>query len=278
MPFLVLVSRLQAASSKLGGNALPFPVYFTPIDDGAAVVLTSPAQKGENAAKAIARLEAFVAEAIGPPLGEREAAATNQELGSVFGTIAISDEVLGENPYGVAFEAGRCEQLGVDPVALDGRSKPSLIFNSPGGNRGVCPIAAWRCVRCGEEVSWECRDARISAIARIQEEADKLRAGRAGMTARSAWRGRRLKRTHFLRNERVGQLVRRRRSGRQLVGGSYPPAAGRGRAFCSGGEPRLAANRAALSRKTFGRISKTNWGVVQLRVTRGHTCPKRELE
>ena len=117
-PFLVLVSRLQAASSKLGGGPFPFPVYFTPLDDGAVVVISSPAQTGENAAKAIARLEAFVAETIGPPLHHRELAATDRELARLLGTSALPDELLGENPYGVAFELGRCEQLGIDPVAL----------------------------------------------------------------------------------------------------------------------------------------------------------------
>jgi zinc protease len=120
-PFLVLVSRLQAASSKLGGGPFPFPVYFTPLDDGAVVIVSSPAQKGENAAKAIARLEAFVAETIGPQLHHRELVATSQELAPILGATAIPDEVLGQNPYGVAFELGRWEQLGVDPVAL-GRS------------------------------------------------------------------------------------------------------------------------------------------------------------
>ena len=120
-PFLVLVSRLQAASSKLGGGPFPFPVYFTPIDDGAVVVVSSPAQSGENAAKAIARLEAFVAETIGPPLHHRELVATNREFAPLLGTSALPDELLGQNPYGVAFQLGRCEQVGIDPVAL-GRS------------------------------------------------------------------------------------------------------------------------------------------------------------
>jgi zinc protease len=117
-PFLVQVSRLAAASSKLGGGPFPFPVYFTPLDDGAVVIVSSPAQKGENAAKSIARLEAFVAETIGPPLHHRELVATSQELGPNLGAEAIPDDVLGQNPYGVAFELGRWEQLGVDPAAL----------------------------------------------------------------------------------------------------------------------------------------------------------------
>jgi hypothetical protein len=115
---LVLVSRLQAASSKLGGGPFPFPVYFTPLGDGAVVIVSSPAHKGQNAAKAIARLEAFVAETIGPQIQERELVATSRELAPILGASAIPDEVLGQNPCGVAFELGRWEQLGVDPVAL----------------------------------------------------------------------------------------------------------------------------------------------------------------
>ncbi len=77
-PFLVLISRLWAGAEKLGGDGMGFPVYFTPIDDGAVVAVSTPARPGESAKQAFARLEAFVAETVGPKLRADEAAATLQ--------------------------------------------------------------------------------------------------------------------------------------------------------------------------------------------------------
>jgi zinc protease len=119
-PFLVLVSRLWAAAEKLGnGGPTGSPVYFTPLDDGAVVGVTAPAKPGETAAKAQARLEAFVADTLAPKLGDNEAAATRENLGFLFGTADLPDNLLARNPYGVAFSLARREQLGLDPVALD---------------------------------------------------------------------------------------------------------------------------------------------------------------
>jgi zinc protease len=129
-PFLVLVSRLWAGADKLGGDGMGFPVYFTPMDDGAVVAVSTPARAGETSKQAFARLEAFVAETVGPKLRDGEATATLQELGMFFGTLAIPDEQLALNPYGVAFSLGRREQLGIDPArfkrSLEAVDEPAL--------------------------------------------------------------------------------------------------------------------------------------------------------
>jgi zinc protease len=114
-PFLVLISRLWAGVEKLGGDGQGFPVYFTPLDDGAVVAVSTPARPGETSRQAFDRLERFVAETIEPKLRGNEPAATLQEMGSFFETIPAPDEQLAQNPYGVAFALGRREQLGIDP-------------------------------------------------------------------------------------------------------------------------------------------------------------------
>jgi zinc protease len=116
-PFLVLIARLWAAAGKLGGEPDAMPVFFTPLDDGAFVAVSAPAKPGETAAKAVARLEAFVAETIEPPLRDTEVAATQQEIGFFLGTMALPDDVL-KNIYGVAFSLGRREQLAIDSAGL----------------------------------------------------------------------------------------------------------------------------------------------------------------
>jgi hypothetical protein len=107
-----------------------FPVYFTPMDDGAVVAVSTPARPGESSQKAFERLEAFVAETVGPKLRDGEPAATLQMMGAFFQTIPIPDEQLKANPYGVAFALGRREQMGIDPVkfnrAVEAVTEPAL--------------------------------------------------------------------------------------------------------------------------------------------------------
>ena len=114
-PFLVLISRLWAGAGKLGGDDHGFPVYFTPLDDGAVVAFSTPAGPGEASRRAFDRLETFVAETIGPKLRDNEPATTLEEMGAFFQTMPVPDKQLALNPYGVAFALGRREQLGIDP-------------------------------------------------------------------------------------------------------------------------------------------------------------------
>ncbi len=118
-PFLVLISRLWAGASKLGeGGVTGSPVYFTPLDDGSIVAVSAGVQPGETAAKAIGRLETFVAETIEPKLRSNESVATQLQLGPFLGLTSQSDAFLSQNPYGVAFSLARREQLGLDPAKL----------------------------------------------------------------------------------------------------------------------------------------------------------------
>jgi zinc protease len=119
-PFLVLVSRLWAGGSRLGGSEVTgSPVFFTPLDDGSIVGISATIRPGETSDKAFGRIEKFVTEAIEPKLGAGEPAGVSQQLGMLLGLGDIPDAALGQNPYGVAFSLARRDQLGLDPARLN---------------------------------------------------------------------------------------------------------------------------------------------------------------
>ena len=118
-PFLVLVSRLWAGGSKLGGNGpTGSPVFFTPLDDGAVVAVSTAAKPGENAAGAFKRIESFVAETIEPKLGLFERMTAREPFSFLLGLVELPYNVLVNNPYGVAFSLGRRDQLDMSSTEL----------------------------------------------------------------------------------------------------------------------------------------------------------------
>jgi zinc protease len=123
-PFLLLVARLWADAERLGDSGpTGSPVYFTPLDDGAVVALSTPAKPGENAAAALARIESFVAESIAPgdlepELKKFERMTARQQFGFLLGLVDLSDSILTANPYGVAFSLGRRDQLKLSSAEL----------------------------------------------------------------------------------------------------------------------------------------------------------------
>jgi zinc protease len=86
------------------------------------VAISTTANPGENAAGAIKRLEAFVAETVTenfePNLGLFERMTARQHFGFLLGSVDLSDTVLVNNPYGVAFSLGRRDQLNVSSAEL----------------------------------------------------------------------------------------------------------------------------------------------------------------
>jgi zinc protease len=118
--FLVLVSRLWAAGPRLEGDGpAGSPVFFTPLDDGAVVAVSAAAKPGENSAKTFARIEAFVAQETGRELWREELSLAREQLSLFLGTTEIPDDVLAQNPYGMAFCLGRREQLDMNPAQLN---------------------------------------------------------------------------------------------------------------------------------------------------------------
>lgn len=119
-PFLVLTSRLWAASAKFGNDGpTGSPVYFTPLDDGSVVAISSEAMPGETGAQAFARIEAIVAETLKPNLRPFEIAATRQQFAPFTFPANIPENVLSNNIYGVAFALARRQQLRINPARLD---------------------------------------------------------------------------------------------------------------------------------------------------------------
>jgi zinc protease len=120
VPFLVLVSRLWALGPQLdGAGPTGSPVFFTPLDNGAVVAVSAYAQPGEDAAKTFARIGAFVAKGIELTLFPGEPADAREQLGFFLGSAEIPDNLLGQNPYGVAFSLGRREQLEMNSAQLN---------------------------------------------------------------------------------------------------------------------------------------------------------------
>jgi zinc protease len=120
-PFLVLVARFWAASAQSGvGGAAGEPSLYSPLlEDPAVLGASITARPGETAAQAFARLEAFVAGTIAPPLRDDERASARQIFAFYLGTAEIPDVALGQNPYGAALSLVRREQLGIDSARLN---------------------------------------------------------------------------------------------------------------------------------------------------------------
>jgi len=119
-PFLVAVARLWASGEKLGGDQFgAMPVFFTPLDDGAFVALSSPLKAGESPAQAFTRLQILVRETISPAPSGEEVALARQQFSFLLGTGDLPDNLLAQNPYGVCFSLARREQLSLDPSKLD---------------------------------------------------------------------------------------------------------------------------------------------------------------
>lgn len=119
-PFLVLVARFWAGAAQPGAaGATGRPsIYFPLLEDPAALGVSTTANPGETAPQAIARLEAFVADTLSPPLREDERASARQMFALFLGTAELPDFALAQNPYGVALSLARREQLGIDPLKL----------------------------------------------------------------------------------------------------------------------------------------------------------------
>jgi zinc protease len=84
------------------------------------LAVTTTARPGENASAAFKRLEAFVAGTIEPKLGLFERMTARQQFGFLLGLVDVPDNVLANNPYGVAFSLGRRDQLELSSARLRG--------------------------------------------------------------------------------------------------------------------------------------------------------------
>jgi zinc protease len=96
---------------------------FAPLDDPSRLTSAVPLKGGETAEEAVQRLDAFVAQAVGPELKPGEGPMIHQSFGFLLGLLDLPDAALAQNPYGVALVLGRSRQLGLDPAKLKERIK-----------------------------------------------------------------------------------------------------------------------------------------------------------
>jgi hypothetical protein len=120
MPFLPLCG-------SPGRNADVIPdLFLNGTDSTALVVLYSILHNRRiaifleplSAAGAFKRIEAFVAETIEPKLRPSELMMARQQIGPFLGLVDLPDNILTNNPYGVAFSLGRREQLNMSSAEL----------------------------------------------------------------------------------------------------------------------------------------------------------------
>ncbi len=118
-PFLVLVARLWAASAGPGGDRTGRPsLHFPLLEDPAVLGVSATAKPGETAARAIARLDSFVADTVAAPLRDDERASARAMFAFFLGTDDIPESALARNPYAAALSVARREQLRIDPLKL----------------------------------------------------------------------------------------------------------------------------------------------------------------
>ncbi len=117
-PFLVLVARLWNRAETLGAGPGQMPVHYAPLDDPAAVRICAPVRAGEKPEEAVARLEAFVAEAGQGEITTSDRMVTLQIFNFAFGLLSLPDRVLAQNLYGTAFAMGQRARMGVDSAAI----------------------------------------------------------------------------------------------------------------------------------------------------------------
>jgi zinc protease len=117
-PFLILVARLWLNASKLGLQPNEFPVKYAPLDNPEMIALVVPITDDETTAQTIERLRGFVAETVEPKLSRRDIVETKAAFGFLLGLADMPDQVLAQNPYGIAFGLGRRAQLGINPAEL----------------------------------------------------------------------------------------------------------------------------------------------------------------
>jgi zinc protease len=118
-PFLVLVGRMQARLAKLEAGPGRMPVYFAPLDDPSALLVSTPVRKDEAPKEAVARLDAFVAAAAEPELAQADLLRTRNVYGMLLGFGEGRERRAALNLYGEAFALGRLEQLGVRADRID---------------------------------------------------------------------------------------------------------------------------------------------------------------
>jgi zinc protease len=116
--FLVQVMRLHAAFGSFTAQTMMPPVHFTPVDDPEILSIAVPTTPGESPNAAVGRIQKVVQDSTLPKLGRQEALGVRNQFAMFFDTGGVPDNLLAQNPYGVAFSLGRNMQMGIDSAKL----------------------------------------------------------------------------------------------------------------------------------------------------------------
>lgn len=122
--FLVLVGRLSARAQKLDSSSNRFPIDYSALFDPSTLFLTIPIKPGETAEQAVARIDAFLVEAVKSPVGSADRVIAKNRFSFELRTVRQQDSFAAQNLYGFAFTASLRAKLGLDTMdfgkAIDG--------------------------------------------------------------------------------------------------------------------------------------------------------------
>lgn len=116
-PFLLVVSRLWAASAGDFRPGEVQPVYFPVLDDTTTVAIQASLPSDDAAETMIARLEERLQAALAPKIEPQDKAQLASMM-LMLGAADLPDDLWAMNVYGLAFSAGRQHQLKIDGPRL----------------------------------------------------------------------------------------------------------------------------------------------------------------
>ena len=116
-PFLLVVSRLRAASQMIPKQGQPLPLFYPPIDDPSTIVLQEPIAADGKPDDALKKIELRLKSALEEKPSTLDKQRTIQSM-AMLGTAEMPDAMWSQNVYGLAFSLGRRHQLKIDGKKL----------------------------------------------------------------------------------------------------------------------------------------------------------------
>jgi zinc protease len=117
-PALLLLGLRLLSPRRAAGQP---PPGFAPLDDPSVLTLSAPLGPSGDPESALASLRKTLEQALAPGPAPGEGAQVADGLAFLLGTARLPDDMLAQNPYGLAFGLARRMQLGIDPEDLRAR-------------------------------------------------------------------------------------------------------------------------------------------------------------
>jgi zinc protease len=115
--FLVHVARLWEKARESGRPGVR--VQYAPLDDPRAAYFQTSVENTLDPEASAERIRRFVSETVAPAAAVEEIARARDLFGVLLGFASVQGGATGDDLYRIAFAAGRREQMGIDPSALD---------------------------------------------------------------------------------------------------------------------------------------------------------------